>query len=207
MPVNRGEGASRDPSPTDVSVPDESLVTAEPSDVELLRSCRRGDAESWGLLVSRYERLVFSVALRNGLSREDAADVTQTSFIALLDGIDGLHDDERLASWLMTVARRQSWRLRQRDGRQQSSPLDQAPAQADTIEPDTIERWEHVAWLHTGLGQLGEPCRQLLTALYLDPAEPSYADIAHRLGRAIGGLGALRARCLARLRSIMEDAA
>lgn len=207
MPVSRGQWTRPGSNPTDMSRIEKSPLTSEPSDFELLRRCRGGDAGSWEVLVSRYERLVFSVAVRNGLSREDAADVTQTSFIALLDGIDSLREDERLASWLMTVARRQSWRLRQRDERRRLSPLDHAPAEADNVEPDTIERWEQVAWLHTALGQLGEPCRELLTALYLDPAEPSYADIAQRLGRAIGGLGAMRARCLARLRSIMDDAA
>ena len=86
--------------------------------------------------------------------------------------------------------------------------LEARAAETDTVaETDSIERWEQQASLHTALLRLGEPCRELLVALYLDPAEPSYADIAHRLGRAIGGLGALRARCLARLRSIMDDAA
>jgi len=55
------------------------------SDARLLQGCRRGEAESWDALVHRYERLVFSVALRSGLSPADAADVTQSTFIALLE--------------------------------------------------------------------------------------------------------------------------
>lgn len=173
----------------------------ESSDRYLLRRCRSGDAQAWEALVSRYERLVFSVALRNGVSREDAADVTQSSFIALLDAIDVLRDDERLGSWLMTVARRQSWRIRRRSERELPAP-DRAAA-AD----NAIEDWERLAWLHTALHELGDPCRKLLVALYFDPDEPSYADIADRLGRAIGGIGPLRARCLAQLRVIMGDVA
>jgi RNA polymerase sigma factor (sigma-70 family) len=179
----------------DIAVPDEA------SDSDLLRRCRSGDAEAWSVVVERYERLVFSVALRNGASWEDAGDVTQTTFIALLDAIDSLREDERLASWLMTVARRQAWRSRRR-GETVPSPPDQSRTPVDAIED-----WERLEWLHAGLHQLGDPCRKLLTALYLDSDSPSYADIAPRLNRAVGSIGPLRARCLARLRAILEEAA
>jgi RNA polymerase sigma factor (sigma-70 family) len=171
------------------------------SDSELLQRCRKGDAEAWEILVGRYERLVFSVALRNGVSWEDAADVTQTTFIALLDAIDLLREDQRLGSWLMTVARRQAWRSRRR-GERMTGPLDRSSAPADAIED-----WERLVWLHAGLEQLGDPCRELLTALYLDVDSPSYAAIAPRLNRAVGSIGPLRARCLARLRAILGEAA
>lgn len=170
-------------------------------DSDLLQRCRAGDAEAWEVLVGRYERLVFSVALRNGVSREDAADVTQAAFVALLDAIDLLRDDERLGSWLMTVARRQAWRISRRRA-QEAGPLDYS-----SVAADAIGDWERLAWLHAGLEQLGEPCRELLTALYLDVDSPSYAVIAARLHRAIGSIGPLRARCLARLRSILGEAA
>lgn len=170
------------------------------SDTDLLRRCRTGDADAWETLVARYERLVFSVALRNGLSWEDAADVTQTTFVALLDAIDLLRDDERLSSWLMTVARRQAWRS-QRRAEQLNGSVDRSDASVDAIED-----WERLAWLHDGLQQLGDPCRELLTALYLDAESPSYAAIAPRLKRAVGSIGPLRARCLARLRTILGQA-
>jgi RNA polymerase sigma factor (sigma-70 family) len=176
-------------------------MSETPSDTDLLRRCRSGDAEAWAVLVGRYERLVFSVALRNGVSWEEAGDVTQTTFIALLDAIDNLREDERLGSWLMTVARRQAWRSRRRH-EWVTGPVDQPGAAADAIED-----WERLEWLHAGLHQLGDPCRELLTALYLDSDSPSYAAIAPRLNRAVGSIGPLRARCLARLRAILEEAA
>ena len=45
----------------------------------------------------------------------------------------------------------------------------------------------------------------LLLALYFDPAAPSYSEIAERMGRAIGGIGPMRARCLERLRCLVEE--
>jgi RNA polymerase sigma factor (sigma-70 family) len=175
-------------------------VGGPPADHNLIRRCARGDAAAWDQLVARYERLVFSVALRNGLSREDAAEVTQTTFVALLESIGDLREEDRLSFWLMTVARRQAWRLRGRQARLEPWTDDE---HAGDEEP--IRDWERVAVLHDGLAQLGSPCNDLLFALYFDPAAPSYAQIARRLGRAIGGLGPLRARCLQKLRALVGE--
>ena len=79
---------------------------------------------------------------------------------------------------------------------------------AEVLDPgavDPIPEYERIAAVHEGLAQLGSPCRELLTALYIDPSEPSYAQIADRLGRAVGSLGSMRARCLLKLRSIMGE--
>jgi RNA polymerase sigma factor (sigma-70 family) len=171
------------------------------SDAELLAGCRAGDQDAWGLLVERYERLVFSVALRNGVSREEAADITQMTFLALLESLGRLRDDERLASWLMSVARRLAWRQRRRSERE--CGLSGVAGGAE----DLIAEWERVAVVHEGLAQLGARCRDLLLVLYFDPAQPSYADVARRLGRQVGGIGPMRARCLQRLRALLgEDA-
>jgi RNA polymerase sigma factor (sigma-70 family) len=172
---------------------------AEVADHELLRRCGEGDAMAWSLLVDRYQRLIFSVAIRNGLSREDAADVTQTTFMALLDSIDQIRGIDRLGSWLMTVARRQAWRLRRRAAQEQGG----AAPQAESV--DAVREWEELSWLHAGLSRLDPRCRHLLEALYFDPTEPSYAQIAERLGIAVGTVGPGRARCLARLQTILGE--
>lgn len=176
-----------------------SRPVAAPSDADLLQRCRERDPEAWNLLVKRYERLVYSVALRNGLDSEDAADVTQTTFVALIDSLDRLREEDRLASWLMTVARRQAWRVRNNTRR--SLPLDPLMDLAE----DPIEDWGAATALHDALGTLGGTCRDLLLALYFEPEEPSYAEIAERLGRSIGGIGPLRGRCLGKLRTILTE--
>jgi RNA polymerase sigma factor (sigma-70 family) len=172
-----------------------------PSDLELLNACRAGNPEAWELLVERYERLVFSVALRNGASREEAADITQMTFIALLESIGKLREEQRVASWLMSVARRLAWRQRRRSDRERLG------LEGISSSDDAIENWERVAVIQEGLQRLNRPCRDLILALYFDPASPSYAAVAERLGRPIGGIGPMRARCLQRLRSLLGEEA
>ena len=165
---------------------------------DLVAGCRAGDRTSWAQLVARYETLVYTVARRNGLDPNDAADVTQTTFATLLHEIDTLRDVDRLSSWLSTVARRQAWRVLRRDDR----IVDVEVEQVDLHEP--YVDWERFAVVNDALSQLGEPCRQLLLMLFFDPAEPTHAEIAARLGRALGGIGPLRGRCLEKLRVIIE---
>ena len=167
------------------------------SDGELLDLCRSGDAHSWAVLVDRYARLVTSVAVRSGLPTEEAKDVTQSTFVALLESGTRIRDTERVSGWLVTVAQRQAWLVRRRLERELL--VDDLPEEFD----DPREAWEDLADLQAGLQTLGGPCQELLEALYLDPSSPSYATVATRLGRAVGTIGPTRARCLAKLRAVL----
>jgi RNA polymerase sigma factor (sigma-70 family) len=183
-------------SPASFAAP--TLPSRTPS--ELLAGCRLGDRGSWVALVDRYETLVYTVARRNGLNAEDAADVTQSTFAVLLTRLDDLRDGERLPSWLATVARRESWRVARRTKREQSFPPDQ---EADGT--DTAADWAQREAIEHALNQLGGPCRQLLLWLFFEPGPPSHAEVADRLGRAVGGIGPLRGRCLGKLRTLLDE--
>ena len=185
------------------------MHAAAETDRSLIRGCCKGDVGAWERLLDRYEPLVFSVARRYGLSREDAADVTQLTFTILIQSIDSLPEDSNLGAWLATVARRHTWRLLDRNRREgagdrESLDVVNVPA-ARGGDPDSVEHWELSEWLNQGLSLVGNPCRDLLTALYLEPEQPSYAEVAERLGMAVGSVGPTRIRCLKRLRQIMDE--
>ncbi len=178
----------------------------QPADEELLRACRTGNAQAWEQLLARYERLVFSIARNTGLSREDAADITQLTFGYLLQSLERMSDEGNLRAWLATVAKRHSRRLLVRQLRYQSTEVDDEILNAlmpDRPQSSEIERWELAEWLRSGLQRIDERCRRLLCALYLDETEPSYAEIAESFGIAEGSVGPIRARCLKRLREVL----
>jgi len=177
-------------------------------DRDLILDCRNGDLGAWQRLLDRYERLVFSVPRRYGLSREDAADITQLTFTILFRSMDTLSEDSTLGAWLTTVARRHTWRRLDRKRREETGwdgiSSEKTLMLADTGTED-LERWELTEWLDYGLSLVGKPCRDLLSALYLDPQQPSYADVAARLGMAVGSVGPTRIRCLERLRRVLGE--
>jgi RNA polymerase sigma factor (sigma-70 family) len=147
--------------------------------------------------------MVFTIAMREGLSAEDAADVTQTTFEALLAQLGMIEDPGQISYWLMTVARRQAWRVRDDRRRQLPDGATAALERPDGTDPPA-ELGTRL-WLYDGLQALDETCRHLIISLYLDPRGPSYSELASQLGRPVGSIGPTRARCLGRLREILED--
>jgi RNA polymerase sigma factor (sigma-70 family) len=177
------------------------------SDENLLAACRNGDESAWETLLDRYERLVYSIPLNYGLSQADAADIAQITFTYFIESISTLRDDSNLAAWLGTVARRHSWRMIEKRKREmvglESDLTENAPQFREG--PKEIEQWEQLAWINHGLSYLTERCRRLLLLLYLDPEELGYEEIAQRMNMAVGSIGPTRARCLEKLRAILQD--
>ena len=175
------------------------------TDRDLIRACRSGDGRAWERLLDKYERLVFSISLNYGLTTDDAADVTQITFTILLQNLNTLPDEIRLAPWLATVARRHTWRLLARNRREAVNPEEDL-AGNETLGGivDNRERWELVEWLNHGLSLLDERCRQLLLALYFDAEQPSYAQIADDLKLPVGSIGPTRARCLEQMKRSLQ---
>ena len=139
------------------------------SDWELIEACRAGDTHAWDTLLTQYERLVYSIPLNYGLSREDAADIAQITFTILLQSLDTLREDSRLAPWLATVAKRHTWRIMARERQEVVLPDDDLTHfdLPDNSHLRRLERWEVLEWLHQGLAGLGERCHRLLLLLYL----------------------------------------
>lgn len=171
-----------------------------PDNASLVQGCRRGDTAAWNTIVDRYERLVYAVPIKEGLSIEEAADVTQETFATLMASLDRIRRPESLASWLMTVARRLSWKERHRESRRNLDVTEFDVGADIDVSAESVE----VQWVYDAIQGLAEPCRTLVLSLFFDPAEPSYAEIAVRIGRPLGSVGPLRARCLERLKALLE---
>lgn len=178
----------------------------------LLRACRAGDAAAWETLVRRYQRLIYSIPRRARLSEDQAAEVFQRVCIALFEHIDRIDQPERLAAWLATTARRESWRqIRQQRATLSLDLADEDNNEVvqladDTLLPDELlEQLERQHEVRQALLALNERCRQLLTLLFLRDEPLAYATIAARLGVPEGSIGPTRARCLRKLQQILEE--
>ncbi len=170
---------------------------------ELVERCRRGDPRAWDEFVDRYHRLVWSVARSCRLPHEDCDDVTQAVLLSALRHLDELRDADRVTSWLLTSAHRESWRV----ARARNRPVDLVGDFASVAEPDPARAADLEA-MHAAreaLDRLGEPCRGLLTALFREES-PSYPRISAELGMPVGSIGPTRARCLGKLRDLLAKA-
>src|SRR5580693_3914756 len=73
----------------------------------LVTAAADGDKAAWDALVQRFSGLVWSITRAYRLSRADAADVSQTTWLRLAEHIDKIDNPDRVGAWLATAARRE----------------------------------------------------------------------------------------------------
>ena len=179
------------------------LMTETPV-AELLVAAGAGSQDAWNALVHRYGRLVWSVVRGFRFDSATAADVSQTVWLRLVEHCDRIRDPERLASWLATTARNESIRASRRLSR--AIPTEFPVEVADDNAPPIDERLLDDEQLREVLGAFGEmspKCREILELLCTDPPL-DYEAISEILGMPIGSIGPTRARCIDRLRRLLE---
>lgn len=172
----------------------------------LVRDAAAGDAAAWDALVERFSGLVWSVARGYGLNRADAADVSQTAWLRLVEHLGDIRDPDAVGGWLATTVRHEALRTLRRSGRAIPTDADEwdVGVADDLLAIDErLTADEHKAALWQAFARLPDRCRALLRVLMADPP-PSYAEAAAALGIPIGSLGPTRARCLERLRASPE---
>src|SRR4051795_12273414 len=83
------------------------MTAPPPTDGELAARCRLGDDEAWRMLVDRFSRYVYGIAVQGfRLPPHEAEDVFQEVFARAYERLDSLRDDEALRPWLAQLTRR-----------------------------------------------------------------------------------------------------
>ncbi len=178
----------------------------------LLEACRSGDPQAWETLIRRYQRLIYAIPRRAGLSEDQAAEVFQRVCVTLFEHLDRIDRPERLSAWLATTARRESWRQLRRE--RATSSLDTSDdddneviqlADSALLPDELIEQAERQHGVRLAMAELNDRCRNLLTMLFYQAEPQPYAEIAAALGIPEGSIGPTRARCLRKLQEILEN--
>jgi RNA polymerase sigma factor (sigma-70 family) len=166
----------------------------------LVRAGAGGDPVALERLVARFDRLLRSVTRSYRLSRWDADDVIQSTWLQFMQHGRRLREPEALSGWLATTARRQSLRVLQRHVRERLTDDPSGDTAGDHAEPDReLLATERREALHDALAQLPGRQRDLMRLLVAKP-DVSYDEVSRELAMPIGSIGPTRARSLDRLR-------
>lgn len=174
------------------------------SDRELVRGCLQGHQNDWNLLVDKYKNLIFSIPLRYGLSREDAADIFQAVWLELLQQLGNLKDPQALPKWLMQVTAHKCFHLKRQQGRLVSPEDEETSVPEASVPPDAeihLREAEEEQMLRDAQAELPPRCQQLIRMLFYEEPSRPYQEVAASLGLATGSVGLLRQKCLDRLRA------
>lgn len=174
----------------------------------LLAAAARGESRAWEMLVDRYAGLIWVVCRRFRLDDADAADVSQTVWLRLLEQLSRIREPQALVGWLATTTRRECLRVLRGAERYSTRELDdELPDDPEYTDPERrVLDLERVQALREGLAELPANCRELLTLLVSEPA-PAYGEISTLLDMPVGSIGPTRRRCLEKLRHCPRVAA
>jgi RNA polymerase sigma factor (sigma-70 family) len=181
------------------------------SDLQLVSDCRQGDQLAWERLVRRYQRLIYAIPRRAGLSEDQAAEIFQDVFTTLFEKLDDIEDPERLQAWLVTTTRRRTLRtisqmpatLRLDDAADDLARTAEMLRDESPLPDEQLLVLEEQHRIRTAVAQLDERCQTLVRLLFYQSEPPSYAEVAEVLGVPEGSIGPTRARCLGKLLRIL----
>ena len=108
------------------------IIIEIPTDGQLVCRARQGDEVAFGMLVERYQRAVYVVALSVTGRHEDAEDAAQEAFLVALGRLDECESPERFGGWLITIVRNRSKNVIRRELLRDT---DQVPPGARSLAP------------------------------------------------------------------------
>lgn len=180
-------------------------------DARLIERCRRGDQGAWEEFVERYQRLIYAIPRRAGLSDAQAADVFQDVFLTLFQKIDDIEQPGRIRSWIVTTAKFKTWAV-VRGSRGFHSPETEEEmenemsmlADRSPLADDLLIELEEQHLIRTAITRLEERCKQIISLIYLREPAASYAEVGKAIGVGETSISPLRSRCLKKLGKILS---
>jgi RNA polymerase sigma factor (sigma-70 family) len=175
----------------------------------LVRECRKGNQEAWSALIEKYKNLIFSVPIKFGLPRQDAADIFQSVCVDLLSGLEKLREPRALPKWLMQAAYHKCllWKKQSLNLLDDAGEIAQKnQSSGDALPEEMLHQLQQEQIVRDALVALPERCGRIVRMLFFEDPPRPYGEVAAELGLAPGSIGFIRGRCLKKLRQHLEKA-
>lgn len=160
------------------------------TDQQLVELARRGDHAAFRVLVEKYQRKMFAVALGIVRDRDDAFDLCQEAFLRAYRGLDRFEGDAQLFTWLYRILhnlavdhlRRRRFQTVSIDDEDHALPIADESLDADPSRQlwcrDLCER------IDDALARLTPAHREIVVLREVEGL--SYKEIADAIGCSIG---------------------
>lgn len=186
-------------------------------DETLVRQCQHGDPEAMSCLIVKYQDRVYNTILKICSNRDDAAELTQDTFVKVLESIQTFRGKSSFYTWLFRVAvnltlnhcRRRfklspvSLDAANENLEKQREPLASMLADADRNDPALVaQQKELVNRMLESIAQLPQEYRIII--ILRDIEQMTYAEIADVLEIEHGTVKSRLSRARAALRQLWE---
>jgi RNA polymerase sigma-70 factor (ECF subfamily) len=196
-------------------VADQQQINAE--DEILVQKWRQGDPKAVELLVCKYQNRIYNVILKICRNPDDAAELSQDTFVKIIEGLDGFQGRSSFYTWAFRIAVNLTLNFRKRKVSAGFTSLDVSNAQPDernsalasvlldekTPQPSEIaENKELCEIVRKAIDALDEEHRMVL--VLRDIEGMNYEQIADVLAVELGTVKSRLSRARAALRQILE---
>jgi len=141
-------------------------------DHALTQQAKAGDFAALEALLLKYERQIFGVARRIVGRQEDAEEVTQQTFVAVLEHLGEFRQESQLRTWLLRIATNQALALLRKRARREGVPYDENSG----AEPDSYTGLPHPEFIAAWRETPEELAIQRETRQHLDAALNALAE-------------------------------
>lgn len=161
----------------------------------LIDELREGDMAALAILVEKYKRLVYRVAIQITKNHEDANDVMQDTFLKVYESIHSFRKDAAFETWLYRIVVNHATNLVKRRERRRESPL--SGTSEMEIHPDlrrtadlannphlNLERKERQRWVTQAVNSL--PLKQRTVVILHEFEGLTHPEIASILNCSEG---------------------
>lgn len=190
------------------------FAEAEAKYIERLRS---GDPEAFDNLITRYSGDIYAILFRITENADEAADLTQETFLSALKAIKSFRGDSELKTWLFRIAVNHSrnrfrwWKRRKRDVTvsldapigDSEAPVSETIQGTETSAEENVLRLEREAAIRKALVELPEIYREAIVLCDIEGL--TYDEIASALDINIGTVKSRIARGREELRKRLKD--
>jgi RNA polymerase sigma-70 factor (ECF subfamily) len=202
----------------DIGYPQAADAYTDKDEGSLIRRSLQGDSAATEQLIRRYQNRIYNVVLKICSDADDAAELTQETFVKILENLDRFESRSSFYTWAFRIAVNLTLNHCQRNARLAVRSLDSECEQCDSraklalkefLSDDSSPDPAVVAQnkeLHEvaieALNNLDEA--QKAVVVLRDIEGMSYARIAETLGIEIGTVRSRLSRARTKLRDILE---
>lgn len=159
-------------------------MTLQPTDNEIIRRVREGDLQAFGILVDKYQHMVYTLAVRVVKNREVAEEVAQDAFVKAFEALEGFKGESKFSTWLYRIAYYRALDVNDREKRKwkiahEVGVEDTAMASANNTWSALMEQ-ERGEFIKKVLDSLAEEDRIVLSLHYLQ--ELSLKEVGEIMG-------------------------
>jgi RNA polymerase sigma-70 factor (ECF subfamily) len=102
-------------------------------DAEQVARYRRGENRAFDVLVKKYQRPIFYLALRYVRNPDDAKDVAQRAFVRAFRSLDGFRGDASFKTWLYKIAVNMALNHLRDHARERPAVIDEAALTTEAV--------------------------------------------------------------------------